>query len=213
MLAACPDAQWRLLFALSRYGGLRCPSEHLSLTWDDIDWDAGKIRVPSPKTKHHEGGDCRYIPIFPELKPHLDEVYDQAEDGATFVITRYRQTNVSLRTQLLRIIKRAGLKPWAKLFQNLRSTRETELCETFPLHVVTAWIGNTASVAAKHYLQVTEDHFKAAQNPAHTIAASNETEDNQKSGTLENTEEFRHVPLSALEGMGDTGFEPVTSTV
>lgn len=36
VLAACPDAQWKLLFALSRYGGLRCPSEHLALTWKDI---------------------------------------------------------------------------------------------------------------------------------------------------------------------------------
>lgn len=28
LLEAAPDAQWRLLLALSRYGGLRCPSEH-----------------------------------------------------------------------------------------------------------------------------------------------------------------------------------------
>jgi site-specific recombinase XerD len=31
VLKACPNAQWRLLFALSRFGGLRCPSEHLAL--------------------------------------------------------------------------------------------------------------------------------------------------------------------------------------
>ena len=35
-----------------------------------------------------------------------------------------------------RIIRRAGLTPWPKPFQNLRSTRETELAETYPLHVV-----------------------------------------------------------------------------
>ena len=35
----CPDAEWRLLFALSRFGGLRCPSEHLALTWPDVDWE------------------------------------------------------------------------------------------------------------------------------------------------------------------------------
>ena len=34
---ACPDATWRLIFALARYGGLRTPSETLALTWSDID--------------------------------------------------------------------------------------------------------------------------------------------------------------------------------
>src|SRR6185312_9280451 len=43
VLEACPDAQWRLLFALSRFGGLRCPSEHLGLRWGDIDWVRGKF--------------------------------------------------------------------------------------------------------------------------------------------------------------------------
>ena len=67
----------------------------------------------------------------------------------------------------MKIIRRAGLKPWPKLFQNLRSTRETELADDFPIQVVCDWIGNTEAVAAKHYLQVTEDHFaKALQHPA-----------------------------------------------
>ncbi len=26
VMDACPNAEWRLLFALSRWGGLRCPS-------------------------------------------------------------------------------------------------------------------------------------------------------------------------------------------
>ena len=54
----------------------------------------------------------------------------------------------------------------AKLFQNLRSTRETELAEDFPIHVVCRWIGNSQPVAAKYYLQLTDDHFeKAVRNP------------------------------------------------
>ncbi|MFO7908055.1 MAG: hypothetical protein R6U98_35770, partial [Pirellulaceae bacterium] len=65
---------------------------------------------------------------------------------------------------------RAGLEPWPNLFQNLRSTRETELAEQFPIHVVCAWIGNTKAVAAKHYLQITEEHFrKATQNPTQPV--------------------------------------------
>jgi hypothetical protein len=32
VLAACPDAEWRLIMALRRYGGIRCPSELPTLT-------------------------------------------------------------------------------------------------------------------------------------------------------------------------------------
>ncbi|HYE77421.1 MAG TPA: integrase, partial [bacterium] len=51
VLDACPNAEWRLLFALLRWGGLRCPSEVLELTWEDIDWGRGRIRVHAPKTE------------------------------------------------------------------------------------------------------------------------------------------------------------------
>ncbi len=178
VLAVCPDAQWRLLFALSRFGGLRCPSEHLGLRWGDVDWANGRLTVHSPKTEHHAGGESRITPLFPELRRYLDEVWQEAGDGEEFVITRYRGANANLRTQLERIIRRAGLKPWPKLFHNLRATRQTELAESYPMHVVTAWIGNSAAVAAKHYLQVTDDHFRlaidvdgAAQNPAQQTRA------------------------------------------
>ena len=69
VLDACPDAQWRLLFALSCFGGLRCPSEHLGLRWDDIDWERDRFTVRSPKTEHHPGGESRIVPLFPELRP------------------------------------------------------------------------------------------------------------------------------------------------
>ena len=102
------------------------------------------------------------MPLFPELLPHLELCFDQAEPGEEFVITRYRRPNSNLRTLMMKIIRRAGLKPWPKLFQNLRSTRETELADQFPIQVVCDWIGNTEAIASKHYLQVTEDHFARA---------------------------------------------------
>src|SRR5262245_11771474 len=43
ILDACPDAEWRAIVALCRYGGLRCPSELLSLTWADILWDRDRF--------------------------------------------------------------------------------------------------------------------------------------------------------------------------
>jgi hypothetical protein len=105
--------------------------------------------------------------------------------GSEHIITRYRGGNANLRTQFLRIATRAGVKLWPKPFQNMRSTRQTELAETYPIHVVCAWIGNTEAVAQEHYLQVKDAHFAhairgpqtgvdsdAAQNPAQYPAVS-----------------------------------------
>ena len=166
VLDACPDNEWRLLFALCRFGGLRCPSEPLALRWGDMDWERSRMHVRSPKTEHHDGKDSRWVPMFPELRPYLDAAYDAAKPGTEHVITRYRDANANLRTQFNRIVRKAGLEPWQKPFQNLRSTRETELAESFPIHVVCAWIGNSEAVAAKHYLQVTDEHFAKAAHQA-----------------------------------------------
>lgn len=164
VIDACPDNQWRLLFVLSRFGGLRCPSEHLALKWGDVTWgdDDGSILVHSSKTEHIEGKETRLVPLFPEIRPYLQAVYDEAEEGTEYVITRYRDKNANLRTQLNRIIRKAGLSPWPKLFHNLRGTRETELAGVYPLAEVCEWIGNSVDVARKHYLQATDAQFKAA---------------------------------------------------
>ena len=56
-----------------------------------------------------------------------------------------------MRTQFQRILRRAGLKPWQKLFHNLRASRESELMRSYDLATVCRWIGNSPEVAAKHY--------------------------------------------------------------
>jgi integrase len=100
VLDACPDAQWRLLFALSRFGGLRCPSEHLALRWEDIDLAASLMTVRSSKTEHHADGGIRAVPIFPELRPYLEDVWDLARPGDVYLITRYWDAGTNLRTQM-----------------------------------------------------------------------------------------------------------------
>ena len=141
------------------------------------------------------------------------EAFEEAEAGAEYVITRYRHRNVNLRTQLHKIIRRAGLKPWPKAFQNLRSTRQTELAERWPAHVVCAWMGNSAKVAQEHYLQVTEEHFEqAAQNAAQYPAASGCTVRNTTpEDDLENTDLPRvTAKCEAVQDIlvGRAGFEP-----
>ena len=106
--------------------------------------------------------------IFPELKKHLGKWFDEAPE-TKYVITSYRDTNANLRTQFERILTNASVKPWQRLFHNLRASRETELMNHFPAHFVCEWIGNGENVATKHYLQVTEGHF------AHATAEGGQT--------------------------------------
>jgi integrase len=214
VLDACPDAEWRLLFALSRYGGLRCPSEHLALRWDDVDWERDRMIVRAPKTEHHQGKESRVIPIFPELRPYLEDALEVAERGAEFVIMRYRDNNANLRTQLNRIIGKAKLDPWPKLFQNLRSTRETELIRVHPVHVVCEWLGNTPEVALRHYLQVTDDDFEQAQRNAQLIGAAQVNPGVMGRGAIADFPR-PNTPghIQSYLPVGATGLEPVTSAL
>ena len=173
------------------------------------------------KTEHHEGGASRIVPIFPELYPHLYQAFEQADEGAEFCITRYRDPAVNLRAQLLRIIRGAGLQQWPKLWQNLRSTRETELADRFPAHVASAWIGNSVAVAVKHYLQVTDDHFtEALQNPVQCSAAggrtaSREQGDEHAQTAFDGSAQANATPCENMKSrsMGDAGLEPAASSL
>jgi len=160
--------QWRLALALARYAGLRCPSELEPLTWGDIHWDSGRMRIRSPKTEHHEGHAERMVPLFPEVREALRKALDEAVEAGRgtgpddSVVVICGESGANLRTHMLRIVEQAKVKPWPKLFQNMRSTRETELADYFPEHVVTAWLGNSQPVARKHYFQTTDEHFARA---------------------------------------------------
>ena len=173
VLEACPSAEWRLLVVLGRYGGMRVPSEPLSLRWCDIDWTNQKIHFRQPKNEHHDGRETRSIPLFPELvKPLLDVKEQSGGSGTEFVITQLRPQsmrntagnfeNASLTTRFKKIITKAGLTAWPKPWVNLRASRDTELREQFPSHVVDEWIGHCEDIAKRHYLMVTDDHFAKA---------------------------------------------------
>lgn len=189
VLSACPDFEWRAIFGLCRFGGLRCPSEVLALRWRDIDWEAGRIKVTSSKTEHHRNGESRVIPLFPELRDILIEGWEPGIEAEP-VVTKYQGAD-NMRTQFRRIVERTGLDCWEKPFQNCRSTRETELVQAHPLHVVCRWLGNSEPVAAKHYLQTTSDDFEkaireATRNP--TQQASAKVRDDGQSFIVPNRE-------------------------
>jgi integrase len=206
ILKSCPNWEWRTIVALARYGGLRCPSEVLSLRFQDIDWEAGRIRVTSPKTEHHAGKGSRLIPLFPELRPWLAEALELAPDRSNFILDRFRARamgptgwrNCNLRTTFEKIVLRSGLSVWPRLFHNLRASRETELAKEYPIHVVTSWLGNTPRIALKHYLQVTEQRFQTA------LESSAEAVQNPVQKALEHTGNEQNGELTPESENGET---------
>lgn len=70
----------------------------------------------------------------------------------------------------------------------MRASRQTELVEDFPAHVVAAWIGNTEQVARQHHLQVLDSHFEKAarQTACQTTHAVSESTCNEAYGEPEN---------------------------
>ena len=158
VLAVCSDPEMRALIALSRYGALRVPSEALLLRWEHVDWERGRVTVPSPKTAG-QGRESRVVPLFPELKTHLLAAFHAAPDGAEWVILRARDPKVNLRTGLQRLLARAGVQAWPRLWHAMRAARATELTANHPGHVAAAWCGHTEQVAMGHYWQVRDVDF------------------------------------------------------
>jgi hypothetical protein len=127
-----------------------------------VDWANLRLRVRSPKTERHSGKSQRVIPLFPELHAVLLDAFELADSGAEFVVSGYRDATANLRTQLLRIIERAGLEPWPRLFNAMRASRATELAAEYPAVVCTSWMGHTQAVAETHYHMVRDEDFDRA---------------------------------------------------
>ena len=128
-IQAAPCADWRLIIALGRYAGLRLPSEVIgSLRWDDILWDQNKMIIYSRKQKKHLDRKKRIIPIFPEVREHLENLFHHPAKGAEseFIITRYTNPKQNLGTTFEKIVLRAGVQPWPRLLHNLRASCVTD---------------------------------------------------------------------------------------
>ena len=121
----------------------------------------------------------------------------------------------------------------------MRGSFATELAQTYPGHVASAWLGHSEAIANKHYRMVLNEHYeraigvstagdlvsisgaksdaRAAQNPTLQGAEINCTEWKTSSEPLA---DFRLMPnlsernpLVHKDLMGGIGLEPTTSTV
>lgn len=133
------------------------------MRWSQVAWEAHRLTVFSPKTEHHHGRESRVIPLFLEIEAELVNHLAEAEDGAEFVFPELTKKS-NLRSGLERIIERAGVKQWPKLWQNLRASGSADLARELPGHVAAAICGHTEQVAMEHYWQVSESDFELAIN-------------------------------------------------
>jgi integrase len=138
-----------------------------------VNWEHGRLMVRSVKTEGHEGHAVRVVPIAPELRPILQDLFDRAEVGVEAVVLRLRDPAMNLRTQFERIIAKASVKPWPRLFHNLRASCLSDWAERFPAHAVAKLAGHSPMIAVQHYLQTRDAHFdlvtglnEAAASPA-----------------------------------------------
>jgi integrase len=227
LLNAAPNWVWRTIIALARYGGLRTPSETLSLRLADLDWEHGAITVISPKTEGHGQG-TRKVPMFARLRPFLEEAWDMAQEGQTHVIPEnlYLQAangphgwvNCNLRTTFAKIVDRAGLDHWPRLFHNLRASCESDLAREYPITTVCKWIGNTVAIAARHYVQVTDGDFRKASG-ATQQAAQKAAQYSPETGGIPLQQETRNPGFAGVcdgvlrctnDQVEDRGLEPLT---
>ena len=221
IMEACPDNQWRLIFALWRFAALR-KMEIFQLRWEHVLWDQGRMLVTIPKTKHHEGKDIRFVPIG-DILPWLEKAFHEAPDGTERVITRFIETNVNLAKPFEKIIEAAGLTIWPKLIQNLRGSCETDWLDGGnPAHVVARWVGHSVKVQNDNYAQVDDHHFEqfnaqAKMNPV-AIQVASETPESTKTNkptkakNPEKTNVFRgpagQLPRVRFAQVPEAGVEP-----
>ncbi len=173
VLDAVTDPEVRLLVMLSRLAALRVPSEVRELTWGDVDWSKGALRVKSPKTERH-GKAFRRVPLCPELYAALHSAFHDAPEGEKYLLPRLRK-HTAPTMPLLRAIRAAGIDEWPRPYHTLRAScitdwhrRERNLAD------VAAWSGNTVAVAMKHYLRATDDIFRAPTGGALGVLNSSE---------------------------------------
>ena len=136
------------------------------------------------------------------------------------------------------IILRAGVTPWPKLWQNLRSSAATDLARSVPSHVAASICGHTEEVAKEHYWKVGEgdlDQTMEKLSKIHSeklaikVAIKDDSQGLESSHSVSTTcddetkkpkEYLGFVAICRLLSeaglvpkVGDIGLEPTTSTM
>ena len=212
VIDACSTAEWQLLFTMTRCIPMRIPTELKELTWSDVDWDENKILIHSPKTRK-VGKHARLVPIFPELDTRLQSAFDSADDGEQYVFPLLR-SHSNLGKIGSDICERAKVSCWSNFWNSIRASAETDLMDEFGLRRACMWSGNSAATAMKNYALVRNtDYDDTGVSQIKSDAKSDAVGDRIQRNPAEH--QSKNPVNSKVHGVivGDTGLEPVTSTL
>jgi integrase len=237
ILEKAPNARWRSLLVLARLAAFRIPSEAQGLKWEHIAWESRRISiVSSSKTEHHAKRQVRIVPLFPEIERELLKLY--AEPTESQYVFPDLRADSNLRTTLEKIIQRAGVKAWPKLWQNLRSSAATDFARSVPSHIAASICGHTEEIAKEHYWTVEDSDLdnvieKLTPDLSQKLAIKLAIDDGScgpesslgvSTSKDDETKKAQEIPgfvalcqLLSSGGftlrMGDIGLEPTTSTM
>lgn len=155
--AVCTGTPTELLLELCRQQAMRL-HEALLIRWDDIDFDERVVTVRSSKTGN------RKAPLFTAPLEALMRVPEGERQGR--ILSCWGMENrTTPRKAMMKALERAKVKPWEKLFQNMRSSRVTELLtKGLPVKDVADYAGQSPDVLWKHYASTQKDVFNKALN-------------------------------------------------
>lgn len=157
-MIAAAGPRWRAIVAVLFYSGLR-RSESLSLRWDDVDFDAGRITV------RHEGAQTtKRRRRIVRLEPRLAEILQSCERTGERVVGPRGDHRTGLSHVVRTIGERAGIHGVTP--QVLRQSRSTLWFSAYPHHVAAAWMGHSPEVARRHYLGVPDEYYSAGPVPS-----------------------------------------------
>ena len=163
ILDACPNAQWRALFALCRFAALRL-KEALILQWQDVDFATNRMVIHARCEKETTKVRTRIAPIEAAQGPTgltaiLREALEAAPDGQVLVcgdVAKWRPQGKAIA-----IVQRAAVPTYSKVFHTLRKNAMTDWAATLPQFVVCEFAGNSQQVARDFYLKAPEIYFAA----------------------------------------------------
>ena len=157
------------------------------------------------------GKSARLVPAFEELQLILADAFELAAEGEKYIFPELRR-HTNLGKVGGDIVERSKVARWKNFWNSLRASTETDLMDEFGLRRACMWSGNSAKTTMENYALIRKEHYDdrgARKSYAKSYATPDGNQRNQAEG------QTKKPANSIVHGVlvGDTGLEPVTSTL